>query len=200
MRHRLRRLRPPVSRLLLRRALRAPTPSLPLASRGRKPDRIEEGSRPPLSARRATGPENPATPPRAALAGTGPMPLPECARRPTARAGRGRPGLDSGGGTDEGEGGRLSRLGPRRRREGDVRKGNGSLAACAPSCGPGRGRCTTARPGPRSTPHGATGAARSRRRLRSTREAAWTPPYGAGSSCITTATRSSTSMPGGTVT
>ena len=71
MRHRLRRLRPPVSRLLLRLALRAPTPSLPLASRGRKPDRIEEGSRPPPSARRATGPESPATPPRAALAGTG---------------------------------------------------------------------------------------------------------------------------------
>ena len=69
----------------------------------------------------------------------------------------------------------------------------------------------TARPGPRSTPHGAPVAPRSRRRLpvrppgasapaEATREAAWTPPYEPGSSCITTATRASTSMPGGTVT
>ena len=44
-----------------------------------------------------------------------------------------------------------------------------SESACTPPCGPGRGRCTTARPGPRSTPHGAPGAPRSRRRLRSGR-------------------------------
>ena len=75
-------------------------------------------------------------------------------RRAQAAAGR---GLDSEGRADEGEGGPPSRLGPRRKREGDARKGSGSLAACAPPCGAGRSRCTTARPGPRSTPHGTPG-------------------------------------------
>ena len=55
---------------------------------------------------------------------------------------------------------------PRRRDEGEARKGSGSLAACTPSSGTGRGRCTTARPGLRSTPHGTPGTPRSRRRLR----------------------------------
>ena len=70
------------------------------------------------------------------------MPRPECARRPTARTGSGRQELDSGEGRAKGRAHERppSWLCPRRRREGEARKGSGSLAACTPSCGPGRGR------------------------------------------------------------
>ncbi len=89
----------------------------------------------------------------------GRWPRPGCARHPTACTARGRPGLDSGGR----DGRPRDRLCPRRRREGEARKGSGSLAAWTRSCGTGRGRGTT---GPRTAPHKAGDVSRSGRRPR----------------------------------